>query len=511
MKLNYKRTFLVGFAFLSICAFWQMYDTVIPLILRDTYGMADGPAGIIMGLDNAVALFLLPLFGSVSDGNRAPKWVWFSLLGVGVVSGLLSYLSGTAAAGAWLNAAFPSAALLAGSLEIFELITEILASICAAALVVLPLMTSLARKCAKLGRRIPYILFGTIGAVLSMAVLQYAEHYLGLLFFGAALGILLIFMGAYRSPAVALMPDVTPKPLRSKGNAVINLMGAVGGAFSLVAINLLVQENVTGEREYLYLFLAVGVLMLIAALTVVFTVPEHKFVQEMRDINYGVSQEEDQSKSIEVDGKQKLPPAVRRSLILILATITLWFFGYNAVTTAFSKFATKMWASGLEHVSNCLLVATAAAIISYMPIGFLASRIGRKKTIIIGLIVAAACFAFGAFYAQTFSLALYVMFAAVGFAQAAVTVNTFPMVWEISRYGNVGKYTGYYYTCSMAAQIVTPIVSGYLLQYVGYNSLFPYAAFFVALAIIPVALTKYGDSKPGAPKDKLEAFEGADD
>lgn len=508
MKLNYKRTFLVGFAFLSISAFWQMYDTVIPLILRDTYSLPDGPAGIIMGLDNVVALFLLPLFGSVSDGNRAPKWVWFAMLGAGIVTGAISWLTGSAATSAWLVATLP---WISGSLATIELICEILASICAAALIVLPLMTTLARASAKLGRRIPFILFGTIGAVLSMAILQYAEHYLGLLFFGAALGILLIFMGAYRSPAVALMPDVTPKPLRSKGNAIINLMGAVGGAFSLVAIKMLVRETASGQTEYLYLFLTIGILMILAALTVVFTVPENKYVKEMRDINYGVSEEEDQGKAVEVDGKEKLPPAVRTSLLLILATIMLWFFGYNAVTTAFSKFATKMWSSGLEHVANCLLVATACAIVSYIPIGFLASRIGRKKTIIIGLIIATACFIFGAVGAQKFSPFLYVMFGAIGFAQAAVTVNTFPMVWEISRFGNVGKYTGYYYTCSMAAQIVTPIVSGYLLQYVGYNTLFPYAAIFVGLAIIPVALTKYGDSKPGAPKDKLEAMAGADD
>ena len=279
-------------------------------------------------------------------------------------------------------------------------------------------------------------------------------------------------MGSYRSPAVALMPDVTPKPVRSKGNAVINLMGAVGGAFSLVVMKLLVFKGANGRWDYLYLFLAVAALMLLAALAVFFFVPERKLVQQMKDINYGVSEEEDQSKSIEVNGKQKLPPEVMRSLILILATITLWFLGYNAVTTAFSKYATKMWAAGLNNVSTCLLVATGVAILSYLPIGFLASRIGRKKTIIIGLIVALACFIFGAVGASTFSPLLYVMFAAIGFAQAAVTVNTFPMVWEISRFGNVGKYTGFYYTCSMAAQVVTPIVSGYLLQYVGYGTLF---------------------------------------
>ncbi|HRX58649.1 MAG TPA: MFS transporter [Eubacteriales bacterium] len=437
MKLNYKRTFLVGFAFLSICSFWQMYDTVIPLILRDTFGLGDGPAGIIMSLDNVVALFLIPLFGALSD---------------------------------------------------------------------------------KAGRRIPFIVGGTAAAVVLLVLIPILDNTYGVwshatstLVFIVVLGALLLAMGSYRSPAVALMPDVTPKPLRSKGNAVINLMGAAGGAFTLVVMRFLVLDGTNGRSNYLYLFLAVGVLMVLAALTVRIFVPERKLVQEMKDINYGVSEEEDQSKSIEVDGKQKLPPDVRRSLILILATITLWFMGYNAVTTAFSKYATKMWSSGLNNVSSCLLVATGAAVISYLPIGMLASRIGRKKTIIIGLIVAALCFTFGALFAQNFSAALYVMFAAVGFAQAAVTVNTFPMVWEISRFGNVGKYTGYYYTCSMAAQVVTPIVSGYLLQYVGYNTLFPYATLFVVLAIIPVALTKYGDSKPSAPKDKLEAMQGADD
>ncbi len=439
MKLNYKRTFLVGFAFLSISAFWQMYDTIIPLIMRDTYHLGDGPAGIIMSLDNIVALFLLPLFGALSD---------------------------------------------------------------------------------KVGRRIPFIVAGTFTAVVLMMLIPTFDNAYdkmnpgtALIVFIVVLGALLITMGTYRSPAVALMPDVTPKPVRSKGNAVINLMGAVGGAFTLVVMKMLVTSGASGHgrANYFYLFLAVAVLMVLAALTVLFFVPERKLVQEMKDINYGVSEEEDQSKSVEVDGKQKLPPEVMRSLILILATITLWFLGYNAVTTAFSKYATKMWASGLNHVSTCLLVATGVAIISYLPIGFLASRIGRKKTIVIGLLVALACFIFGAIGARTFSPMLYVMFAAIGFAQAAVTVNTFPMVWEISRFGNVGKYTGFYYTCSMAAQVVTPIASGYLLQYVGYDTLFPYAAVFIALAIIPISLTKHGDSKPGKPQSKLETLAGAED
>ena len=248
MKLNYKRTFLVGFAFLSISAFWQLYDTIIPLIMRDTYHMGDGPAGIIMSLDNIVALFLLPLFGALSD---------------------------------------------------------------------------------KVGRRIPFILAGTFTAVVLVMLIPILDNTYGvwtpgisLTAFIVVLGLLLLAMGSYRSPAVALMPDVTPKPVRSKGNAVINLMGAVGGAFSLVVMKMLVFDGPSGRSNYLYLFLAVAILMVLAALTVFFFVPERKLVQQMKDINYGVSEEEDQSKLVEVDGKQKLPPDVMRSLILILVTIT---------------------------------------------------------------------------------------------------------------------------------------------------------------------------------------------
>ncbi len=439
MKLNYKRTLLVGFAFLSICAFWQMYDAIIPLILRDTYGVKDGAAGIIMSLDNVIALFLLPLFGALSD---------------------------------------------------------------------------------KVGRRIPFIVCGTVVAAVLMMLLPAMDNAYGmwgaqqsLVMFIVVLGALLLTMGCYRSPAVALMPDVTPKPLRSKGNAIINLMGAIGGAVTLVAIKILVidaGQSATGRANYLYLFAAVASLMLIAALTVFLTVPEKKLVKQMRDINYGVSEEEDQGKAIEIDGKETLPPAVRRSLLLILLTVMLWFFGYNAITTAFTKYATTMWSGGLDHASTCLLVATIGAVVSYIPIGMVSSRIGRKKTILIGLTVATACFLFGTFFGKRFTPALYGMFLAVGFAQAAVTVNTFPMVWEISRFGNVGKYTGYYYTCSMAAQVVTPILSGYLLQWFGYNILFPYGALLVASAMIPMLLTKYGDSKPDAKASKLEHFDSDD-
>ncbi len=433
MKLNYGRTMLVGLAFLSICAFWQVYDGIIPLILRDTYGVKDGPAGFIMSIDNILALFLLPWFGALSD---------------------------------------------------------------------------------KKGRRLPFVAVGTgIAVVLMMALPLLANSYgvwspsTSIFIFLVVLGMLLVAMGIYRAPAVALMADVTPKPLRSKGNAVINLMGAFGGVYTLLMVKIAVQYAADGKANYLYLFLAVAALMVAAIVILLLTIPERKLVQQMKDINYGVTEDEDQGKAIEENGKEKLPPDVLKSLILILATIALWFMGYNAVTTAFTKYATHMWTDGLDKASTCLLVATVAAVISYLPIGMISSRIGRKRMIQIGLGTAVACFVFAALCARNYSIWLYPMFILVGFAQAAVTVNTFPMVWEISRVGNVGKYTGYYYTCSMAAQVITPTLSGYLIQFFGYNTLFPYAAIMVIAAIFPICFAKHGDSKPDAPKSKLEAFD----
>jgi MFS family permease len=307
------------------------------------------------------------------------------------------------------------------------------------------------------------------------------------------------------------MADVTPKPLRSQGNAVINLMGAIGGMCALILLNLTVVYDETGGTNYFFLFLSVALVMLIAVAVLAATIRERKLVEDMKAINYGVSEAEDQGRTDAVDGKEQLPRDVRRSLIFILACVALWFMGYNAITTAFTKYATTMWHSGFSQASTCLMIATVGAVASYIPIGILSAKLGRRRVIRLGLAIAALSFAFGAVFAREFSFGLYIMFLAVGFAQAAVTVNTFPMVWEISRAGNVGKYTGLYYTCSMSAQIVTPIVSGYLLQWFGYDTLFPYGAAMVLLAMIPISLARHGDNRPQPLKNKLEAFGAGDD
>ena len=422
MKLNYKRTLLIGLAFLTISAFWQMYDNVVPLILKNTFGMKETVTGAIMSVDNIFALFLLPIFGAFSDKVKTP-----------------------------------------------------------------------------IGRRMPFILVGTGAAFVLLLLLPFADNTVNLTLFVVGLFFLLISMGVYRSPAVALMPDLTPKPLRSKANAIINLMGAVGGVYTLIMIKFLVGK---GDRPNYYpLFLAVGILMIVGVAILFFTIKENKLRKEV-----GVESEaaeEEEVVDVTSAKSEKLPKEVMRSLVFILISVAFWFIAYNAVTTAFSRYATEVW--GLEGggYADCLMIATVAAIISYIPIGAISSKIGRKNTILIGIVLLGSCFLAAGLY-PTYHWTMVIFFAIIGFAWAAISVNSYPMVVEMSKVGDVGKYTGYYYTFSMAAQVITPILSGALLEHVSYKTLFPYSVTFSILAFITMSQVKHGDSKPMKKKDVLE-------
>ena len=196
------------------------------------------------------------------------------------------------------------------------------------------------------------------------------------------------------------------------------------------------------------------------------------------------------------------------SLILILLSVFFWFMGYNAVTTAYSKYFALMWGD-VSGAAQCLTVATVGAVVSYIPVGHLSSRFGRKKMILIGVALLAACFA-AAGFVKEFSFIIYVLFVLVGFAWASIGVNSYPMVVEISRAGDVGKYTGYYYTFSMAGQIITPILSGQLLEHMGYHTLFPYAAVMVLIALGTMLFVRHGDSRPVKAASALETFDTED-
>lgn len=499
MKLNNKRTLFVGFAFFLICVFWQAYDAIIPKILTDKFGMAQSLSGVVMAFDNVLALFLLPLFGGLSDkvNSRLGKRTPFILVGTVVAVALLLLLS-------------RADAMQTERLEAVSELNE-------AALVELydaDLTVSLSDEAGKVK------LSDAVSREEFLAISDYEDagytRYVvparqayaarvrdadpsALILFVSVLFVLLVAMGTFRSPAVALMPDVTPKPLRSGANAIINLMGAVGG---ILVLGLGVVFG-TGKSENALMpfggyFGTVGLVMLVALVLFLLLVREKKWAAEAQALSPADKPEDGQTAP-----RKGLSRAELRSLLLILASAVLWFMGYNAVTSKYSVYAGQVL--GLDF-NTTLTIASAAAIVSYIPVGAIASKIGRKKCILAGVVMLTVSFGAAAFIRQGAPIWLVnALFALAGMGWATINVNSYPMVVELSRDSDIGRYTGFYYTATMAAQTVTPILSGFLMD-IRFTLLFPYAALFVAAAFITMLFVKHGDNKP-TEKAGIEAFD----
>ncbi len=453
MKLNYKKTMLVGFAFFLIMAFWQAYDVIVPLILTNHFGLPQVASGAVMSIDNVLAVFLLPLFGSISDKSKS-----------------------------------------------------------------------------KYGRRTPFILIGTVISAITFVCLTFVDNYQlariknanipelegagasedtlieealkltvanpwPLIVFIAVLLLVLVAMAIFRSPAVALMPDVTIKPLRSKANAIINLMGTAGG-ISVLVLGMIFKTDDNKYMKYTGYVLIVAAIMIIALIVFLLTVKENKWAAEMESEETRLGLGEVNIPASEGE-RSSLRGAELKSLILILASVALWYIGYNSITSKYTVYAENV----LKFDFNLtLIIAQVAAIISYIPVGIIASKVGRKKTILVGIVIL-----FGAFFAGNFigpsapQMLMVPLFVFAGIGWATINVNSFPMAVELARGSDVGKYTGYYYTASMAAQIVAPILSGLLYDLVSMRIMFfAFGSLFVGLSFITMFFVKHGDSKPTA-------------
>ncbi len=451
MKLSYKKTMLVGLAFLLIMAFWQAYDAIIPLILTNHFGLSQFASGIIMSIDNVLAVFLLPLFGSISDKSKN-----------------------------------------------------------------------------KLGRRTPFIIVGTVIATVTFVALTFVDNYQlkrlenakvpemnglsekeiaaeafkvtasnpwPLVIFIAVLLVVLVAMAIFRSPAVALMPDVTVKPLRSKANAIINLMGTAGG-ISVLVLGMIFKTDKNRYMRYTGYIFVVAAIMILALIAFLLTVKERKWVSEMaeEEKRLGLAEEapaEDRAEFSLLDSAKK------RSLILILASVALWYIGYNSITSKYTVYASTVL--GFDF-NLTLIIAQIAAIISYVPVGIIASKVGRKKTILAGVIILFAAFFAGNFIGPSSPQLLMIpLFVLAGIGWATINVNSFPMAVELARGSDVGKYTGYYYTASMAAQIVAPTLSGLLYTIFPMRIMFfAFGSLFVGLSFVTMLFVKHGDSKPSS-------------
>ena len=553
LKLDYKKTIKVGFAFAIIQCFWVVYDYVIPLLIDNAFGLSNAMRGLIMGLDNLLALFMLPLFGKISDsckskyGRRTP----FIVLGTLAAIVLMIFIPVTTAS------QLKEANVIRNDLETRfiedaafrqEKLTEFYddAESGENKYISKIVFDELSGKISKeefvnlttddeAGYFNRFAKDGMNRYINDQVYNQVTkQHSVRLVFFILVLFLVLVAMGTYRSPAVALMPDVTPKPLRSQANAIVNRAGGVGGAIATITymVGFLINEN-----GYVGIYIANALSMGILLLCFIKLVNEPKMVDECRRIceEYGITDEDDEAVDLKEqeaeDGvtadkaadeavlsteKQKLKKSKTISFLLILASIFMWFMGYNAVSSNLSIYIVNVL--GCTPFIGTVVSAASMAVsaVAFIPVGMLAVKIGRKKSIMLGLLFATVSFVCVFLFikpqwgisVKAIMFALFYLIA--GFGLIVVNVNTFPMVVELSSAKDVGKYTGYYYMATMSAQAITPYIGGLFMDHLSNRSLFAYSAVCVIISIVLMALVKHGDSKPLPKKKVYEMMEDVD-
>ena len=444
MKLNYKRTFLIGFAFFGILLLWQVYDSWCPTFLTDIfarrmYGISSAElkagdpekilnvqwlVGIIMACDNLAALILLPIFGNKSDKTVSP-----------------------------------------------------------------------------IGKRMPYILVGTFVSAVAFPFIPLFFHKNNIVGMVIMMGIVLMFMMMYRNPAVSLMPDITPKPLRAKANGIINIMGYLGGAFATVLgifLKLSDYINAADEARKIWTielpFIIASILMVISALVLFATIKENKIAEEIKD----EMEEGERLAAIEtpIEDDKPMSKANKRMLLAILAAEFLWFMSDNAIGTYIGNYVIYY----LNSVSSATMILTIigglASVLGFAIAGSIADKIGRKWTISSGLGISIIAMIIMCFVAPTnkvtgangefaFPTLLFVVWAIKGFGMALVHNCSFPMVVELSSSKTIGKFTGFYYTASMSAQTITPILLGLVFNVTGvWRALPVYACILTVLSFV---------------------------
>lgn len=649
LKLDYPQTFKVGFAFAIIMLFWTAYDFVVPLLLEHAYGLPSWARGIIMGLDNLLSLFMLPLFGKLSDnahGKLVKKWgrrTPFIVIGTVCAVVLMVFVPVatlkqqakaenittqieakldddafmTERLTEWYDNAVAGKEGSANYCDLIYLNNNNKSRDDFISLRYYSKMTSKKAVLNMLGKTTYYYDFNGDGEFSDDEIVtdlkaqspvegktykdlldsnsgykkyvaagmnnyisnevhekctKTSEGIKSLVVYMVILLLVLIAMATFRSPAVALMPDVTPKPLRSQANAIINLCGGIGGAIAFLIYTVVLF----GQRleNYVIIFgsVAAGMLLLLAAFLAL--VNERKMVAKCQEIckeyeiddfadgenpeaekfaeelihegdaeynldskpdgetqeivNEAVSKEKVAPETLDFakqvventkkkhqspkewwDAKTDLEKGRLKSFALILASIFMWFMGYNAVSSNLSIYTTKSLNLSTGVASIISGVSMGISAIAFIPVGYMAAKIGRRKSIMIGFALAVVSFVLICFAVKPNDVAaipavLFALFYLIaGFGLIIANVNTFPMVTELSTAETVGQYTGYYYVATMSAQAITPAIGGAIMDAGGNQYLFLYSAICIIIAIVLMLFVKHGDSKQIASGRKL--------
>lgn len=487
MKLNYQRTILIGLAFLSVQMFWGFYEAIISKMLVDSFGLNPFWSNFVMTFDNLLGLFLLPFFGTLSDRSTSKLGKRTPFITIGIIVAAI-FIVGVAVVDFYQQTAVVDAGILeiiqTGNQYSFAISQELKDQI-------IFIATTNQRAFTVVGDVVYFTSKLDASFVRYTLVFEQVTTIspLYLILYIATLFIALISMSYYRTPAVSLMPDITPKPFRSVANAIINLMGVLGYIVATLIINAATQEFTPYVRAFIMLSLTLIAILILFR----FFVKEVAWVKEMHRISiekgYETEAEEQDRKDNVVTPLKK---EYRLSFWLIMISVFLWFFSFNAVTTKFTDYA-----SNVLELTNYVLpvtVANVAALIGFLPLAALANKIGRRKTVLLGILMLASGTLAGSFLTVSTAWIVYLIMPIAGLGFAAINVNSYPMIVEMSSGSNIGKYTGYYYTASMAAQIFTPLLSGALMTAFGLGLLFPYATFFALASFGTMYFVRHGEA-----------------
>jgi len=406
MKLDYKKTLLIGLGFFTVNIVWALYNISVPLDLADL-GMSGVAVGSVMTIDNIFAIIFLPIFGALSDKTNS-----------------------------------------------------------------------------RYGRRMPYLLIGIPLSALAFILIPVMNGSLTTIMI--TIIAMNFFMSIYRAPTVALMPDFTPGPLRSKANGVINFMGGIGSVTAFLIGGFLIDTN-----EFLP-FAAGSFIMVVTIIVMYLMIHEPKEIEPDKP---------EAAEDIKVKAEEK---GKVLSLIFLLLAIFSWFAGFNAIETFFSTYGTMVLGITEGQASFMLAIFSGMLVLFSIPSGFLATKIGRKKTILIGITILFFIFLSIIFMPKDDIRLMYVALAIGGMSWALININSYPMVVELTSSKGIGKYTGYYYFFSMLAAIVSPILYGFLKDMLGDGFLFIYSSIAMVVAFFFMMLVQHGEAKPVAKS----AFEG---
>ena len=402
MKLDIKKTFLLGFGFLSIELVWSLFNSFVPIFLR-VYISSNTLIGFLMTLDNYAGLFLQPAFGTLSDRTHT-----------------------------------------------------------------------------RFGKRMPYLLIGMPVAAMSVALIPLHWSLVSLIVIVVVMNVV---MATFRSPTVALMPDITPEPLRSKANSIINLMGGLGAIIAFFVGSRLYNLN----RGYPFYMAAV--VMLASLLVINFS------IREKRDsLNFDAKPVPGPART---DAQRaELRRTVRHAVPLLLA-IFLWFVAFDAVNAFFTLYGKEYLHVSESLAAGKLTYFSLAVLVFAVPAGILATKIGRKKTILAGLVI--ICLMFGGLRFTGNIDAIGYLFIVCGAAWAMININSYPLLLSMASGVQVGRFTGYYYAFSCLAGIVSPTLVGALIDALGYRVLFIYAVTAFALALVCMVFVRENAVRPREP------------